>query len=274
MPSSQEITRKAKSNLAFALSCLPKERKQDMVSFYAFCRVIDDLADDPSSPLPERKSALAAWRTGIENGFENPDSLQQEIASLISRYHISKQPFLDLIDGCTSDLEPQRFQTWDDLMGYTFRVASCVGLVSIRIFGCTHPDSEKYAVALGHALQITNILRDVSEDLENGGRIYLPMDDFSRHGYSERELLGKKHNTAFVSMMQAHADRAEALYREALTHLQPADAKALKAAEAMRKIYHALLEKMRADGFRVFNQRYSLSKAKKTAILLGTFLRK
>ncbi len=151
MPSSQEITRKAKSNLAFALSCLPKERKQDMVSFYAFCRVIDDLADDPTSPLPERKSALAAWRTGIENGFENPDSLQQEIASLIadslqqeiasliSRYHISKQPFLDLIDGCTSDLEPQRFQTWDDLMGYTFRVASCVGLVSIRIFGCTHP---------------------------------------------------------------------------------------------------------------------------------------
>ena len=157
---------------------------------------------------------------------------------------------------------------------YTYQVASCVGVISIRIFGCTHPDSEKYALSLGHALQLTNILRDVEEDLRKDGRIYLPMDDFSRFGYTEEELRNHVHNDRFVAMMNSHADRAEALYREALGHLQAEDAKALKAAEAMRKIYHALLIKMRSDEFRVFTQRYSLSKARKTSILLSTLLGK
>ncbi len=272
MPSAEDITRKAKSNLAFTLTCLPKERKRDMVRFYAFCRVIDDLADDLSLPIEERQQGLAQWRDGIQHGFEHPNELQSELVALLPRYSIPKQPFLDLIDGCTSDLQPQKFATWEELKNYTYRVASCVGLISTRIFGCTHPDSEKYAVSLGHALQLTNILRDVAEDLSNGNRIYLPLEDFARHGYSEHELAQHTHNAAFVSMMTEHADRAELLYQEALSYLQPEDTKALKAAEAMRKIYHALLTKMRNDNFHVFTQRYSLSKAKKTAILLSTLI--
>lgn len=270
MSSSQEITRKAKSNLAFALSCLPKERKRDMVTFYAFCRVIDDLADDLDIPLEKRQQGLNAWSHGINHGFDQPDELQAEVMELIDRYSISKQPFLDLISGCESDLQPQRFNTWEDLKNYTYRVASCVGVISTRIFGCTHPDSEKYAVALGHALQLTNILRDVDEDLRNGGRIYLPIDDFTRFQYSEHDLTQRIHDERFTAMMTWQADRAETLYQEALDHLQAEDAKALKAAEAMRKIYHSLLTKMRNDHFHVFTQRYSLSKAKKAAILLAT----
>lgn len=274
MSSAQEITRKAKSNLAFALSCLPKQRKRDMVIFYAFCRVIDDLADDLDAPLSERAEGLATWRQGIENGFTHPDELQRDVLGVIERYNISKRPFLDLIDGCSSDLEPQRFDTWEDLKKYTYRVASCVGVISVQIFGCTHPDSEKYAIALGHALQLTNILRDVEEDLRKDGRIYLPTDDFSRFDYTEDELKKHIHNESFVAMMSSHADKADGLYREAVNYLQPQDSKALKAAEAMRKIYHTLLNKMREDHFRVFTQRYALSKSKKTAILLSTLLGK
>jgi len=274
MSSAQEITRKAKSNLAFALSCLPKERKRDMVVFYAFCRVIDDLADDLETPLEQRAKGLTRWRCGIENGFENPDELELDVLRIIERYAIPKKPFLDLIDGCASDLEPQSFNNWEDLKKYTYRVASCVGVISIRIFGCTHPDSEKYAIALGHALQLTNILRDVEEDLRKDGRIYLPMDDFSQYGYTQDDLRKHVYNDRFVSMMTSYADRADALYQEAIGYLQADDAKALKAAEAMRKIYHSLLIKMRADHFQVFTQRYSLSKAKKTGILLSTLIGK
>ncbi len=272
MASSEEITKKAKSNLAFALTCLPKQRKQDMVVFYAFCRVIDDLADDPDIPIQERRKGLTRWKNGIVDGFDQPDELETEVTEMIERHSISHQPFLDLIEGCESDLEPQRFQTWEELKGYTYRVASCVGIISTHIFGCTHPDSQKYAVALGHALQITNILRDVGEDLQNGGRIYLPLDDMIRFQYSERDLVGRVHDGRFMAMMAWQSDRAEALYQEAVDHLQPEDTKALKAAEAMRKIYHTLLKKMKADGFRVFDRRYRLSKVKKTAILISTLM--
>lgn len=272
MASSQDITRKAKSNLAFTLSCLPKERKEGMITFYAFCRVIDDLADDLDIPLEQRERGLAEWKAGIKNGFTQPDELQAEVIELIQQYKISPQPFLDLIDGCASDLQPQRFDSWQDLENYTYQVASCVGLISTHIFGCTHPDSEKYAVALGHALQITNILRDVHEDLENGGRVYIPLDDLTQFGLSEKDLESHINDKRFIAMMNHQADRAEAFYQEALDHLQPQDAKALKAAEAMRKIYHALLVKMRADNFQVFKQRYSVSKARKIAVLLQTLL--
>lgn len=272
MSSAQDITRKAKSNLAFALSCLPKERKQDMVIFYAFCRVIDDLADDLDIPLEDRLQGLDEWREGIANGFSQPNELQAETTHLMDKYGISPQPFLDLIDGCASDLEPQRFTTWDDLETYTYRVASCVGLISTRIFGCTHPDSEQYAVSLGHALQLTNILRDVHEDLENGARIYLPLDDLDRFGLSAKDLESHVCDERFIAMMNFHADRAEAFYQEAIAHHQAQDAKALKAAEAMRKIYHALLVKMRKDNFQVFKQRYSISKVRKAAILVRTLL--
>lgn len=243
-----------------------------MVVFYAFCRVIDDLADDLGIPLDERQQGLQKWRDGIANGFPQPNELQSEVTELIQKHAIPKQPFLDLIDGCSSDLEPQRFQSWSDLETYTYRVASCVGLISTKIFGCTHPDSEQYAVSLGHALQLTNILRDVHEDLDNGGRIYLPLDDLARFGLSENDLKNHLCDDRFKAMMNHHADKAEAFYQDALDHLQAQDIKALKAAEAMRKIYHRLLQKMRSDGFQVFDQRYSVSKIRKMAILVGALL--
>lgn len=266
MTDSAEITRQAKSNLAFALQILPKERREGMVTFYAFCRVVDDLADDPGRPLAEREADLIAWKTGLEQGFSEPDALQLEVEALTKRYDIPAHLLTAIIDGCLMDLRPQRFETWEDLSGYTYKVACAVGLASLRVFGAADPASERYAVALGHALQLTNILRDVGEDLTNGGRIYLPLADLGRFHYSEADLIGRVHDQRFIAMMAYQAERCEAFYREAVEVMPKSDARALVPAEIMRSVYQSLLEKMKRGGFKVFDHRYRLSKARKMAI--------
>jgi phytoene synthase len=273
MTDSAEITRQAKSNLAFALQILPKERRDGMVTFYAFCRVVDDLADDPERPIAEREAALAAWKTGLENGFADPDPLQAEVVALMKRHGIPAHLLTAIIDGCLMDLRPQRFGTWEDLSQYTYKVACAVGLASLKVFGAEDPASERYAVALGHALQLTNILRDVGEDLGNGVRIYLPLADMARFQYTERDLIGRVHDGRFVALMNFEAERAETFYREAVEAMPKSDARALVPAEIMRSIYQTLLEKMQRDGFKVFDRRYSLSKARKMAIFSKHFLR-
>jgi phytoene synthase len=262
-----EITRKAQSNLAFALNILPRERREDMVIFYAFCRTMDDLADEVGVAPEVRAHSLSDWENGLIHGFENADEFQQEVISLRDRQQIPNQLLLAIIDGCRMDLQPQRFQTWDELSAYIWKVAGAVGLVSIRIFGCADPASERYAVALAQALQLTNILRDIQEDLSNGQRIYLPLEDLARFEYSEQDLLGKVANERFLSLMNYEAERAERFYREAAECLPAADRHALLPARIMGEIYHLLLVKMREDHFQVFKQRYRISKARKLAIL-------
>ena len=267
MSVASEITRKAKSNLAFALTILPRERRENMVVFYAFCRTMDDLADDPGLAMAERASALDAWENGITAGFETPDEFQQEVISLRDRQQIPNELLVAIIDGCRMDLQPQRFQTWDDLAGYIWKVACAVGLVSIRLFGCTDPAAERYAVALGHALQLTNILRDIGEDLANGTRIYLPLEDLARFHYTEPDLISRLRDERFLALMDFEAARAEAFFREAEAALPATDRAALVPARIMGEIYHLLLGKMRADRFHVFEKRYRISKARKLAIL-------
>jgi phytoene synthase len=262
-----EITRKAQSNLAFALNILPRERREDMVIFYAFCRTMDDLADEVGVAPEVRARSLDAWANGMIHGFESADEFQQEVISLRDRQRIPNELLLAIIDGCRMDLQPQRFQTWDELAAYIWKVAGAVGLVSIRIFGCTDPASERYAVALAQALQLTNILRDIHEDLSNGQRIYLPLEDLTRFGYGEQDLIGKVADARFLALMNYEAERAEGFYREAAECLPAVDRSALLPARIMGEIYHLLLAKMRADHFQVFKQRYRISKARKLAIL-------
>lgn len=261
-----EITQKAKSNLAFALHILPKERRVDAVIFYAFCRVVDDLADDLTMPIDEREEGLAAWRRGLEEGFSKPDDLQYEVMKMRERRSVPAELLVAIVEGCQMDLRAQRFETWEELSEYTWRVACAVGLVAMRIFGAEDPATEKYAVSLGHALQITNILRDVGEDWRNGGRIYLPWEEMARFDYGEDDLAAGVCDDRFRALMRFQADRAEAYYEEARLGLPEGDRGVMVAAEIMRGIYSTLLDKMRRDGFRVFNRRYSLSKARKMAI--------
>lgn len=267
MSAASDITRKAKSNLAFALTILPRARREDMVVFYAFCRTMDDLADDPGVAAAERVRSLDAWEGGITAGFDAPDEFQQEVISLRDRQQIPNDLLVAIIDGCRMDLQPQRFETWDDLSSYIWKVACAVGLVSIRIFGCTDPASERYAVALGHALQLTNILRDIGEDLSNGARVYLPLEDLARFDYTERDLVGRVRDKRFLALMDFEAARAQDYFQQAETALPPADRAALVPARIMGEIYHLLLGKMRDDRFQVFEKRYRISKARKLTIL-------
>lgn len=271
-PTAAEITRKAKSNLAFALRCVPADRRQHLVSFYAFCRVIDDLADDLELPVTEKKKGLAGWKEVFANDTTNPDlglvDLQSGILKVRDLYQISSEYFTNVIEGCQMDLYPQRFNTWEDLQEYTFRVASSVGLVCLPLFAADAKRSHEYAVALGHALQLTNILRDISEDLSNGARIYVPLHDLGRFQYTERDLIGRVYDGRFIAFMNYQADRCEEFYAKATELLPAEDYKALLAPRVMHRIYHTLLKQMRADNFRVFDRRYRLSKLQKISLLL------
>jgi len=262
-----EITRQAKSNLAFALKILPREQQQDMLVFYAFCRTIDDLADDPSRPLAHRAELLDAWKNGISAGFPAPDEFQSELIALRDRHQLPNELLVAIIEGCQMDLQPQRFTTWDDLSGYIGKVACAVGLISIRLFGCQDPASERYAIVLGHALQLTNILRDIGEDLSNGGRLYLPLEDLARFGLTEQDLATRVTDSRFLALMEFLATRAEGFFNEAENLLPARDLQALRPARIMGEIYHLLLAKMRDDHFQVFTKRYRISKPQKILIL-------
>lgn len=268
MCEAEEITRDAKSNLAFALRILPRERRRDMVVFYAFCRTIDDLADDVGVTPDARARGLDAWADGLVSGFSNPSPLQSEVVEMRDRCEVPNDLLIAIIDGCQMDLEPRRYETWNDLSEYVWRVACAVGLVSIRLFGCKDPAAESYAVALGRALQLTNILRDVAEDFNNGGRIYLPLEDLARFEYSERDLSERVHDERFLAMMEFEADRAEAFFREADECLPATDRRALKPARIMGDVYRRLLAQLRMDGFRVYEKDYHVSKTRKIGILL------
>ena len=268
MSAASEITRKAESNLAFALKILPKDRRDDMVVFYAFCRTVDDIADELGVSATKRADSLMTWEDGIQHGFPKELELGNQLMEMVDRRGISQQWLLEIIDGCRMDLEPRKFGSWEALSKYNWKVAGVVGLVSTRIFGCVHESADRYAEMLGNALQLTNILRDVGEDLSNGGRIYLPENDMIRFQYSERDLIGKVYDGRFISMMRYQAERAEYLFREAEALIHPMDRKSLIPARAMAEIYQCLLEKMKQDGFKVFEKRYSVSKPRKLLILL------
>ncbi len=266
-PDSSQITRSSKSNLAFAFLSLPPERKRNLEIFYAFCRIVDDIADEPG-PSPEEKHALLdRWDELVSSpaAFTPRSTLEREVQELASHPQIDRDAMRGIIAGCRSDIVIRPFDTLDDLLGYTYQVASCVGIVSATLFGASSA-ARPYAVALGHALQITNILRDAGEDWQKEGRIYLPRADMAAHGYTEEDLAGGVRNDAFRALMTKEARHAQDYYHEAarlLAALSPADRRALAPAEAMHRIYRNLLDNMISGGFDIFTRRYKLSKGKK-----------
>lgn len=269
----RKITRRSKSNLALAFVSLGKEQKRDITTFYAFCRVIDDIADSTELSINEKARQLALWGQALVRQSEGEDSLAPEIRALIAKYKLTPAMLEEIIAGVEMDLHKVRYANFEELRHYCYLVASAVGLVSIEIFGYQNPRTQKYAVDLGLALQTTNIIRDVAKDMRNG-RIYLPQDEMARFGYSENDLLGAKYNDAFVALMKFQAQRAHAFFESASALLPPEDRKAMVAAEIMGAVYRKLLRKIEADRFRVFEKDYRLSRVQKTALVAGQFLRR
>jgi len=270
---SRQIARRSKSNLAFALSTLAPQRRRDMTTFYAFCRVVDDIADDSDLPVDERRAMLNEWKHGLQRGFVSPDELQAEVSELPARYSIRREWLCEIIDGVASDLDHQRYQSIQQLLGYCYKVASVVGLVSIEIFGYQNAGCKNYAVQLGYALQLTNIIRDVGEDARNAGRIYLPQEDLQRFGVSENQILEGRYSTEFRELMDFQHQRALHYYNQACRALPEEDRCNMMPAEMMAQVYSEILEKIHRNDFRVLDQRFGLGKMRKLTILAAFAVR-
>ncbi len=267
----------AKSNLALAFISLPRDKRQDMNVFYTFCRLIDDIADTDTLPPEQKTDLLNAWRSALTSpaaaSTDAAGLLVDKLHGLMAKYPIPVEHLLEVIAGVEMDVDGRQYQTFEQLRTYCHRVASVVGLVSIEIFGYRDPSCHRYAVDLGMALQLTNIIRDVGVDLDNGGRIYLPTEDLERFGYTTADLRARTNDARFKALMKFEAKRAEGFYRSATSNLAARDRCSMTAAEIMREIYWKLLKDIRNDRFDVFAKRYRLSKGRKLWTLLLTTLR-
>jgi phytoene synthase len=267
-----KITRESKSNLALAFVALGRERRQDITIFYAFCRVIDDIADSTELGLQEKARDLTAWRGWLRKRTPDEPALAGDLRGVIAKYSLTPAMLEEIIDGVEMDLSHVRYDSFEELRLYCYRVASAVGLVSIEIFGYRNPACREYAIQLGLALQVTNIIRDVGKDLNNG-RIYLPQEDLARFDYSEADLRLRKHNESFVRLMEFEAARAEEFFASAATLLPREDRRSMVAAEIMRSVYQALLRRIKADGFRVFEKEYRLTRLEKSGRVVAQLVR-
>src|SRR5207245_2903559 len=178
------------------------------------------------------------------------------------KYSLSPGMLEEIIAGVEMDLSIKRYQTFEELRVYCYRVASAVGLASIEIFGYRNPACKEYAIQLGLALQVTNIIRDVGKDLRVD-RIYLPQEDLARFNYSEKELQDRQYNDRFVQLMRFEANRAREFFARAVGVLPEEDRKSMVAAEIMASIYRGLLRRMELDKFRVLEKEYRLNKLEK-----------
>jgi phytoene synthase len=275
-PHSTVITRKSASNLALAFVLLPKPKREAMSVLYAFCREVDDVADHPSEPLPARRARLAAWRDEVRAACEGrPVSgpLASELQPVIARYRLPFESFDQLIRGVEMDLDINRYQNWQDLEQYCYRVASVVGLLSVEIFGYSDPACRDYAIHLGKALQLTNILRDVGTDADRG-RIYLPQSELLLHKVAPGEILGHQYSDRFERLAGSVAVEAAKYYALARQTLPAADRRSMAAAELMGSVYWCLLKKLENRRFQVFGPLPTrLTKPHKALLVLRTFYR-
>jgi 15-cis-phytoene synthase len=253
-----QVTRRSRSSFYYAFILLPTERRRALHAVYAFCRFIDDIADDET--IREPALLLARWREELERVYSGAPTraLSRALADSARRFKIPRELFEEIINGVEMDLSRKRYQSWEELRPYCYRVASALGLICIEIFGYSNPSAKLYAENLGLALQLTNILRDVREDAERG-RIYLPLEDLARFNVSEQEILGGVYSPNFVRLMDFEARRARELYALAQSELAPEDRATLLTAEAMRLIYAALLERIINSNYRVLDRRHRLS---------------
>jgi len=257
------------SNLALALAALPADRRRDALTFYDFCRAVDDVVDDLGRTREDKEVTLRAWELALR---EPARSLPSRLSDMIVHRDLDVSLLVEIVRGMEMDIVPRTYASYADLQTYCWRAACAVGLVSAKIFGCRCTESQTYAEELGYALQLTNILRDVGEDARLG-RVYLPLDDLAQFGVSEDSLRQGTPDGDFLGLMRFEATRARAHYAAAARSLHPDDRRALVAADIMRRTYEKLLARMEADGFQVFAKRYRLSKWEKLWLLVTGSIR-
>jgi phytoene synthase len=276
MQHSRAITRKSASNLALAFILLPRPRRDAMTALYAFCREVDDVADNDDVPVETRRGQLAQWRADVKRACENQSpqfAVNRELQPAVRQFKLRFELFDELIKGCEMDLDIKRYEDFEALEKYCYHVASVVGLLSIEIFGYKNPACREYAVNLGKALQLTNILRDVRTDAKRG-RIYLPQTELKRFNVTEDEILNSNYTDRYFALASSIAAQAKHFYQLAQKTLPAEDRKAMIAAELMGSVYWRLLQKLEHGKFDVFGpEQLRLTRPHKLALILRSWLR-
>jgi phytoene synthase len=269
-----KLTQKSRSNFYYAFLFLPRERREALEAIYAYCRLVDDVVDE-DAPEEKKRAGIDHWRRELDlvfstNGKRPEHPVSQRLREAVQRFAIRREDMEAVIDGCAMDIAQTRYRDWDELRAYCYRVASAVGLMCIEIFGYSTPRARDYAIDLGIALQLTNILRDVAEDARRG-RIYLPGDELATFGVSETDLTSGRRTPEFLRLMRHNAARARSHYLRARAAIGAAERRRLVIAEIMGDIYYALLERLEASEFDVFGDKLTVGRRQKMAIALGKF---
>lgn len=251
-PSSRPSPRR-RSNFSVAFALLPREQQSAIRAVHAWSRAVDDSVDEESDPAQAR-ATLARWRADLAFLHEGQpaEPVSRALAPHVRHFEIPRGYFEELVAGVEMDLTRARYATFEELERYCYRVASVVGLICLRIFGDREERGRAYAKALGTALQLTNIVRDVATDYARG-RVYLPSDEMARFGYDEEALARGERNEAYLRLMRHQAERARRYYAAAAEEVRALDRRRFMAAEIMSRIYRRLLSKIEARDFDVFH---------------------
>jgi phytoene synthase len=272
---SARITRGSGTSFYYAFRVLPRDKRRALEAVYSFCRMVDDCVDEPDG---EGEAGLDRWLEEVYRCYRGQPAtpLGRDLAEALFQFPIPRGCFEDIVAGCRMDARVSRYLTWADLRVYCERVASAVGLAAIEIFGYGQGQTRRYAVELGVALQLTNILRDLGSDALRG-RLYLPLEDVRRFGLAEDAFLSAAAgdpapDPTFLPLLRFEAERARAQYAAARSLLPAADRAAMAPAEIMGAVYQCLLGRVEARGF-PFRPRVTLSRARRAWIALGALVR-
>lgn len=266
------ITRREAKNFYYAFLTLPAAKRRAIYAAYAFCRHCDDSVDESTS-TEAKMTALADLQSDLEHTYSGGASspVFLALADVAKQYDIPRDYFREVIVGVESDLVKDRFENFDELREYCYRVASVVGLICLQIFGYENDDAKRYAVDLGLAMQLTNIIRDVREDLEMG-RVYLPQDEMARFGYSEEDLRNGVRNQAFLDLMRFQSQRAREYFDRGFKLLPYLSRRSRACPAVLGALYSKVLDRIEASDYDVLESRVSLSKAEKIRITAQTWL--
>lgn len=272
----RHITRKHAKTFYMATRFLPYHKQRGIFAIYGLCRTLDDIVDENEDNSLDVKKSCAEIINQLEKfrgelvsayrGVEQTNSVLIAFADVLNRYNISLEHPLTLLDGVKMDLVKNRYETFDELYEYSYKVASVVGLMTSEIFGYKNPQAINHAVDLGIAMQLTNILRDVGEDLERN-RIYIPREDLVRFGISEEEMFMKETSNKFIDLMKYQIDRARYYYKEADKGIPMLSKDSRLPVLLARENYSRILDKIEDNNYQVFNQRAYLNSTEKFSIL-------
>lgn len=266
-----------KTSFYYAFLVLPASERQAIIAVWDFCHAVDDAVDEEAGALPglpAGRDAVVFWRAELTRAFdgETPETVQgRRLQPFIAPFDLPRQAFEDVIDGVAMDLDTMRYQTFADLFEYCRRVASAVGMICIKVFGCRSDQARDYALNLGLALQLTNILRDVKDDLVRG-RVYLPLDDLNASGCTVDDLARGVVTDPVRALMAFECARARDFYRKAAALVPPEDRKHLAAAEIMRAVYYETLTRIERNGYDVFTTRTRVPRPRQALIALKQWL--